>query len=116
MILLRINFTKLFFHYHTELLPVFASIFKKQAHYIHMFYIIIMKKIVNFLIIFNNIMLFIQIIQSFKEISHHLVIKHERFSSICNRYKHAVKLQNELKSKNKETEQVYRKHFNYKII
>ena len=73
-------------------------------HYICMFCIIIIKEIINFLIIFNDVMFFIQIIQSFKKINHHLVIKHERFNSICNKHKHVIKLQNELKSENEETE------------
>ena len=70
----------------------------------------------NFLIIFNNIMFLIQIIQLFKKVSHCFVIKHERFSSVCNKHKHVIKLQNELKSENKEVEQIYKRHFNHKII
>ena len=104
MILFKVNLIKLFFHYHTKLLLVFTNIFKKQMYHICMFCIIIMKKTMNFLIIFNDVMLFIQIIQSFKEVSHHFIIKHERFSSVCNEHKHAVKLQNELKNENEKVE------------
>ena len=71
-------------------------------YHICMFYIIIMKKTTNFLIIFNNVMFFIQIIQLFKKVSHHFIIKHERFSNICNEHKHAVKLQSELKNENEK--------------
>ena len=81
-----------------------------------MFYIIIMKEMTNFLIIFNDVMLFIQIIQLFKKISHYFVIKHEKFNSIYNRHKHVIKLQNELKSENEKIEQVCKKYFNHKII
>ena len=69
-----------------------------------MFCITIMKKIMNFLIIFNNVMLLIQIIQLFKKVSHYFIIKHERFSNVCNKHKHAIKLQNELKNENKKIE------------
>ena len=104
MTLLRISLTKLFFYYHTELLLVLVNIFKEQAYYICMFHIIIMRKTANFLIIFNNVMFLIQIIQSFKKVSHCFIIKYERFSSICNRHKHAIKLQNELRSENEKAE------------
>ena len=56
----------------------------------------------NFLIIFNNIMFFIQIIQLFKKVNHYFVIKHERFNSIYNEHKHVIKLQSELKNENKK--------------
>ena len=114
--LLRINFMKLLFYYHTELLSVFVNIFKKQAYHIYMFHIIIMKKMMNFLIIFNNVMLLIQIIQSFKKVSHCLIIKHERFSSVCNEHKHVIKLQSELKSENERVEQACRRHLSHKIV
>ena len=114
--LLRINFMKLFFHYHTKLLLVLASIFKEQVHHIYMFCITIMKEMTNLLIIFNDIMLLIQIIQLFKKISHHFIIKHERFSSVCNKHKHVIKLQNELRSENEKTKQICKKHFNHKIV
>ena len=104
MTLLKVNLMKLFFHCHIKLLSILASIFKKQVYYIYMFHIIIIKKMMNFLIIFNNIMFFIQIIQLFKKVNHCLVIKHERFSSICNKHKHVIKLQNELRNENKKTE------------
>ena len=83
---------KLFFHYHIKLLSVFVNIFKKQVYYIYMFCIIIMKKMINFLIIFNNFILFIQIIQLFKKVSHHFIIKYEKFSNVCNKHKHMIKL------------------------
>ena len=116
VILLRISFTKLLFHYHTKLLPVLASIFKEQVHHICMFHITIMKKMMNLLIIFNNIMLLIQIIQSFKKVSHHFIIKHGKFSSIYNEHKHAIKLQSELKSENKKIKQACKRYLNHKII
>ena len=71
---------------------------------------------INLLIIFNDVMFFIQIIQSFKKISHCFVIKYERFSSICNKHKHAVKLQNELRNENEKTEQACKKHLNHEIV
>ena len=104
VILLRVSLMKLFFHYHTELLPVLANIFKKQVYHICMFCITIMRKVMNLLIIFNDVMFLIQIIQLFKKISHHLIIKHERSSSICNRHRHVVKLQSELRSENRKAE------------
>ena len=69
-----------------------------------MFCIIIMKEMMNFLIIFNNVMFLIQIIQLFKKISHYFIIKYEKFSSVCNEHKHVIKLQNKLRSENRETE------------
>ena len=81
-----------------------------------MFHITIMREIINFLIIFNNVMFFIQIIQLFKKINHCFIIKHERFSSVYNEHKHVIKLQNELKNENKRIEQACKRHLNYKIV
>ena len=114
--LLKVSLIKLLFHYYTELLSVLASIFKKQAYHICMLCITIMKEMMNFLIIFNDVMLLIQIIQSFKKVSYCLIIKYERFSSVCNRHRHVIKLQSELKSENKKVEWVYRRHLSHKII